>query len=168
MQQKPLQFCGTQQTSIHRFFRISVACLISGKYEGTILWHLIWVCILSINTVDSLTLSDSPLNKLAIKKQYKRVYSVSDLDMPGALILKQTSLPVGTCFANLTLAKFPFPMVFMSLYFPMCGSSVLVLEDEILVFDLSSFCNGGNEGNETHLNYSQWNLRITFKLHIPY
>ena len=40
-------------------------------------------------------------------------------------IFKLTSRPVGICLANLTLAKFPFPMVFMSLYLPIWTSSVL-------------------------------------------
>ena len=30
-----------------------------------------------------------------------------------------TSLPVGTCFANFTLAKLPLPIVLISRYFPM-------------------------------------------------
>lgn len=34
-----------------------------------------------------------------------------------------TSRPVGTCRASFTLAKFPFPMVFSSRYFPTCGVS---------------------------------------------
>lgn len=37
--------------------------------------------------------------------------------------IKFTSFPVGTCLANLTLAKFPLPIVLSSLYLPMCGSS---------------------------------------------
>lgn len=43
-----------------------------------------------------------------------------------------TSLPVGTCFANLTLAKLPLPIVFKSLYFPMWGSSVVRVRPEAL------------------------------------
>ena len=35
----------------------------------------------------------------------------------------RTSCPVGMCFASLTLAKFPFPIVFNSLYFPTYISS---------------------------------------------
>lgn len=39
-----------------------------------------------------------------------------------SIILIATSLPVGTCFANFTLAKLPLPIVFNSLYLPMCSS----------------------------------------------
>ena len=36
------------------------------------------------------------------------------------------------CFANLTLAKFPLPIVFISLYFPILYSSVAkAVEDEL-------------------------------------
>ena len=40
-----------------------------------------------------------------------------------SMILMATSLPVGMCLASFTLAKLPFPIVFSSRYFPMCGSS---------------------------------------------
>lgn len=40
-----------------------------------------------------------------------------------------TSFPVGMCLASLTLAKFPFPIVLSSLYFPMWGSSPVRRED---------------------------------------
>ncbi len=33
-----------------------------------------------------------------------------------------TSRPVGICFANLTFAKFPLPIVLTNRYFPICGS----------------------------------------------
>ncbi len=33
-----------------------------------------------------------------------------------------TSRPVGICFANLTFAKFPLPMVLTNRYLPICGS----------------------------------------------
>ena len=36
-----------------------------------------------------------------------------------------TCRPVGRCFASLTLAKLPLPMVLIRRYFPMCGSSAL-------------------------------------------
>jgi len=36
-----------------------------------------------------------------------------------------TCRPVGRCFASFTLAKLPLPMVLISRYFPICGSSVL-------------------------------------------
>ena len=36
-----------------------------------------------------------------------------------------TCRPVGRCFASFTLAKLPLPMVLISRYFPMCGSSAL-------------------------------------------
>lgn len=39
-----------------------------------------------------------------------------------SIILIATSLPVGICFANFTLAKLPLPIVFNSLYLPMCSS----------------------------------------------
>lgn len=42
----------------------------------------------------------------------------------------QTSCPVGMCFANLTLAKFPFPIVLTNLYFPTYTSSPGGLEEE--------------------------------------
>ena len=32
-----------------------------------------------------------------------------------------TSFPVRTCLASLTLAKFPFPIVFKIRYLPICG-----------------------------------------------
>uniref|UniRef100_A0A915JNI5 Secreted protein n=1 Tax=Romanomermis culicivorax TaxID=13658 RepID=A0A915JNI5_ROMCU len=47
-----------------------------------------------------------------------------------SIILIATSLPVGKCLANLTLAKFPLPIVFNSLYLPMCGSSEARLRDD--------------------------------------
>ena len=37
------------------------------------------------------------------------------------MILIATSLCVEICRANLTFAKFPFPMVFNNLYFPICS-----------------------------------------------
>ena len=42
-----------------------------------------------------------------------------------------TILPVGMCFASLTTAKLPLPMVFMTRYLPMCctGSGRLALVD---------------------------------------
>ncbi len=45
-----------------------------------------------------------------------------------------TSWPVGMCLASLTLAKFPFPIVFSSLYFPTYTSSPGGLDE--LDFDL--------------------------------
>ena len=48
----------------------------------------------------------------------------------------QTSLPVGTCLASFTFAKFPLPIVLMSLYFPIWGSSLaLDLEEDNLDMD---------------------------------
>ena len=44
--------------------------------------------------------------------------------------MKVTSRPVGTCLANLTLAKLPLPMVLISRYLPMCGSSRPRLRDD--------------------------------------
>lgn len=49
-----------------------------------------------------------------------------------------TSFPVGICLANLTFAKFPFPMVLSRRYFPMWGSSelldfMLVREETLLL-----------------------------------
>lgn len=40
-----------------------------------------------------------------------------------SIIFIATSLPVGKCLANFTLAKLPLPMVLSNLYFPMVGSS---------------------------------------------
>lgn len=45
------------------------------------------------------------------------------------MILIATSFPVGTCFANFTLAKLPLPIVFNSLYLPMCSSPGRHLND---------------------------------------
>lgn len=45
------------------------------------------------------------------------------------MILMATSLPVGTCFANFTLAKLPLPIVFNNLYLPMCSSPGRHLND---------------------------------------
>ena len=49
-----------------------------------------------------------------------------------SMILMATSLPVGICFASLTLAKLPLPMVLRRRYLPMCGSSP-VRRDEMRV-----------------------------------
>lgn len=40
-----------------------------------------------------------------------------------SMILMATSFPVGTCFANFTLAKLPLPIVLSNLYLPIVGSS---------------------------------------------
>ena len=40
-----------------------------------------------------------------------------------SIILIATSLPVGICFASLTLAKLPLPIVFSKRYRPTWGSS---------------------------------------------
>lgn len=40
-----------------------------------------------------------------------------------SIIFIATSLPVGTCLASFTFAKFPFPIVLRSLYFPICSSA---------------------------------------------
>ena len=45
------------------------------------------------------------------------------LSLSLSLSPKHTSCPVGMCFASLTLAKFPFPIVFTNLYFPTYISS---------------------------------------------
>lgn len=60
-----------------------------------------------------------------------------------SMILMATSLPVGKCLANFTFAKFPFPIVFNSLYRPICGSSEVRLLPVVLMgftWIVSSFC----------------------------
>ena len=66
-----------------------------------------------------------------------------------SMILMATSLPVGMCLANLTLAKFPFPMVFRSRYLPMCGSSPVLLPD---ILELGSPC-GKRSCNASSMTY---------------
>lgn len=51
-----------------------------------------------------------------IKESKTTVYGMLDMK-------QQTSCPVGMCFASLTLAKFPLPIVLTSLYLPTYTSS---------------------------------------------
>lgn len=59
---------------------------------------------------------------------------------------KFTSRPVGTCLASLTLAKLPLPMVLISRYLPMCGSSRPRFRDDVrrggvIASSSGPFCN---------------------------
>lgn len=47
------------------------------------------------------------------------------------MILIATSFPVGTCLASFTFAKLPLPIVFNSLYLPICSSAGRHRDEEI-------------------------------------
>lgn len=66
------------------------------------------------------------LKKLTSRNSF---WSDPGLSWVLSIILIATSLPVGTCFANFTLAKFPLPIVFSNLYFPICSSPGLHRSD---------------------------------------
>ena len=73
-----------------------------------------------------------------IKQRDNNVDFLTILKLLRPYPIIQTSLPVGTCFASLTLAKLPLPIVFISLYLPMCGSSEPRLLEDIRGLALSS------------------------------